>query len=90
MYRCQECNSTEDSNGNCACPPDGFTRTDYDDMQTYIAELEGDRDRLASEVEILRRLESAVFSGDALACSPAVPPILDEYLAWCREHGAGQ
>lgn len=36
------------------------------------------------ELAILRRLERAVFSGNALACSPEVPKILIEYLKWSR------
>jgi hypothetical protein len=43
----------------------------------YVAELE-------AEAEILRRLEQAVFMGDAAACSPDVPLLLTEYLEWSR------
>lgn len=42
-------------------------------------------DKRDEELEILRRLERAVFAGDALACSPLVPLILTEYLIWSRE-----
>ncbi len=37
-----------------------------------------------AELTILRRLERAVFTGDALSCSPDVPQILTEYLEWSR------
>jgi hypothetical protein len=39
MYRCPDCNSTEDSNGNCACPPKGFNRSDFDNLQAELERL---------------------------------------------------
>jgi hypothetical protein len=38
-----------------------------------------------AEIDILRRLERAVFCGDALACSPDVPAIMSEYLKFWKE-----
>jgi len=55
--------------------------------QAKSAALEARVSDLVSELAILRSLERAVFCGDALACSPKVPPILNEYLAWSKEHG---
>lgn len=52
------------------------------DEQAKSAALEERLSALVCELAILRNLERAVFAGNALACSPKVPPILDEYHRW--------
>jgi len=68
-------------------------RDAVDRLRVNIAAILADTDSMKAgeayqrdqdELAILRRLEQAVFAGDAQACSPKVPAILTEYLEWSR------